>query len=825
MPEYLAPAVYIEEVPSANKPIEGASTSTAAMVGMAARGPINTPTLVTSSGSYTRLFGGLLDPRVYPDALDSLPQAAFGFFANGGSRLYVTRIVGDAATYASADLVGPAPGAATGVTLAAAVPAGAQTLPLSDGTGVAAATRFLIVDGEQSEVVTTSSPPAQTLLVLDGPVAEVADNSAVATQTVTPGTEITDIQNMSIGGSLNIADPSGLASGDVIRLRSTDPAVTATEYVTIATAGTSDIVEPGLRFAHPAATTEAHPVTFVAGNADQTNGPTLAGSSALVVDDSSGFGPGDVVIIGTGATRQIRTVVAAPPVASLGAPLTGAHAAGATVVRATEMLRVHARYPGAWGNALSVRAAPAALLTTTLAAPADPNGASVVLVSTFGLFPGSTLAIGAPGAVQTAVVDTVNHNTKQVKLVGTLNATGAPMGAPVVSAEFNLLVDRIENGKVVESESFTGLAMHANHARYALTSVGGFDIAEDRPSDLGGSELIRLSDSTLDNDGVDIAGAAAIRLGVPAANAEWRLAGGDDDIGGVNDQSFIGNFSDDPEDRTGIQALENEPSVSMIAVPGRTSIAVQGALLDHAEKMRYRFAVIEPRAGAKIAEARAHRQNFDRKNGAIYYPWINVADPFGPDGAVTRVPPSGHVMGIIARTDVTRGVWKAPANEVVNGALRFDAALTKGEQDILNPVHVNCFRDFRTVGRGLRLYGARTLSSDPEWKYVNVRRTVLFIEQSLDSGLQWAVFEPNAEPLWASVKQSITNFLIGLWRSGGLEGTTQDEAFFVQVGYDLTMTQSDIDNGRMIVVIGVAPVKPAEFVIVRISQKTREATA
>ena len=303
------------------------------------------------------------------------------------------------------------------------------------------------------------------------------------------------------------------------------------------------------------------------------------------------------------------------------------------------------------------------------------------------------------------------------------------------------------------------------------------------------------------------------------------MEGGDDDVAGVTDQSFIGAFSDDPEDRTGIQALENEPSISLVAVPGRTSVAVQGALLDHAEKMRYRFAVIEPRAGAKINDARAHRQNFDRKNGAIYYPWINVADPFGPDGAITRVPPAGHVMGIIARTDNTRGVWKAPANEVVNGALRFDSAITKGEQDILNPVHVNCFRDFRTVNRGLRLYGARTLSSDPEWRYVNVRRTVLFIEQSLDNGLQWAVFEPNAEPLWASVKQSITNFLIGLWRSGGLEGTTQDEAFFVQVGYNLTMTQGDIDNGRMIVVVGVAPVKPAEFVIVRISQKTREATA
>lgn len=824
MPEYLAPAVYIEEVPSANKPIEGASTSTAAMVGMAARGPVNTPTLVTSSGSYARLFGGMLDPRVYPDALDSMPHAALGFFANGGSRLYVVRIVGQDATYASADLFGPAPGAAAGVALAAAAPAGATTIALTSAAGIAADATFTIVDGDRSETVTVTGAPAQTLLVLDGPVDTVADDAAVVAQAVTDGAAIPGLRAMAAGGGLNIDGASTLSAGTVVRLRSTNPDVFATEYVTIAADDSFDIVESGLRYAHLVDSTEAHVVTFAAGNANQADGETVSGSSIVTLDDASGFGADDVVIIGAGADRQVRTVRAVPPVATLDAPLAAPHALGVTVVQAAPMLRVHARYPGAWGNALTVRATPASLLGTTLAEAAPANAQSVVLVSTFGLFPGSTLAIGAQGAVQTVRVLSVNHVTKEVTLAAPLNP-GIAAGAPAASAEFNLLVDRVENGKVVESESFTGLAMHADHARYAGTSIGSFDRATGLPSGLGASELVRISSLTLDDGGADVADAAAIRLGTPVAGAVWRMSGGDDDVANVTDDSFIGEFSDDPEDRTGIQALENEPSISMVAVPGRTSIAVQGALLNHAEKMLYRFAVIEPPAGAKINDARAHRQNFDRKNGAIYYPWINVPDPFGGDGAIISVPPSGHTMGIFARTDVTRGVWKAPANEVVNGALRFDAALTKGEQDILNPVHVNCFRDFRTVNRGLRLYGARTLSSDPEWRYVNVRRLILFIEQSLDNGLQWAVFEPNAEPLWASVKQSITNFLIGVWRDGGLEGVTQDEAFFVQVGYDLTMTQADIDNGRMIVVIGVAPVKPAEFVIVRISQKTREATA
>ncbi|MFC4260988.1 phage tail sheath family protein [Marinobacter lacisalsi] len=179
---------------------------------------------------------------------------------------------------------------------------------------------------------------------------------------------------------------------------------------------------------------------------------------------------------------------------------------------------------------------------------------------------------------------------------------------------------------------------------------------------------------------------------------------------------------------------------------------------------------------------------------------------------------------MIARTDVQRGVHKAPANEVVRGIREFEKTLNKAEQDILNPLHINCFRDFRSATRGLRLYGARTLSSDPEWKYVNVRRLFLFLEKSIENGMQFAVFEPNSEALWATVKRSLTNFLVTVWRSGALEGVTQEQAFFVNVGLD-TMTQADFDNGRLIVEVGVAPVKPAEFVIFRISQKTREATS
>lgn len=207
----------------------------------------------------------------------------------------------------------------------------------------------------------------------------------------------------------------------------------------------------------------------------------------------------------------------------------------------------------------------------------------------------------------------------------------------------------------------------------------------------------------------------------------------------------------------------------------------------------------------------------DSTYAGYYYPWIEVVDP--NTGTKEIVPPGGHIAGIYARSDQETGVHKAPANEVVRGAQGLQLNLTKGEQDILNPKGINCIRQFQ--GRGIRVWGARTTSSDPEWKYLNVRRLFLYLKQSIDEGTQWVVFEPNDQDLWARVKQTIEQFLRTSWRDGALMGTSADEAFFVECG-ESTMTQADIDNGRLICEIGVAPVKPAEFVIFRIGQWTGE---
>jgi phage tail sheath protein FI len=273
----------------------------------------------------------------------------------------------------------------------------------------------------------------------------------------------------------------------------------------------------------------------------------------------------------------------------------------------------------------------------------------------------------------------------------------------------------------------------------------------------------------------------------------------------------------------GIEALERIDEISLLVVPDEVRFpanTVTGALINQCERLRDRFAVVSAvQAPGNIAGFRPPR---DTSYAAFYHPWIDVFNP--RLNRATPVPPTGHVAGIIARTDIERGVHKAPANEVVVGAGRLVTSVTFADQTILNPRGVNCIRDFGAEGRGIRLWGARTMSSDPEWKYVNVRRLFLYLEESIDEGTQWVVFEGNNEELWAKVRRTIENFLVRVWRSGALMGTTQDEAFFVRCDRS-TMTQDDIDNGRLICLIGVAPVKPAEFVIFRISQKTADASS
>ena len=277
-----------------------------------------------------------------------------------------------------------------------------------------------------------------------------------------------------------------------------------------------------------------------------------------------------------------------------------------------------------------------------------------------------------------------------------------------------------------------------------------------------------------------------------------------------------------------LAALDAIDGISIIAAPGSSASAthaqaIRTELVTNAEaRGAYRIAVLDGPPAQTVGQIRNVRATMDSDHAALYHPWVIVSNPDARPGDRSRpleiaVPPSGHVSGIYARNDAERGVYKAPANEVVTGALRFESAITMGQQEVLNPEGINVLRSFR--GRGHRVWGARLASSDPEFKYVNVRRYFNYIASTLDRGTQWVVFEPNNDQLWERVTATVSDFLYDEWTSGALLGRTQDEAYFVRCSRS-TMTQADIDNGRLICEVGMAIVYPAEFVIFRIGQKT-----
>ncbi len=297
-------------------------------------------------------------------------------------------------------------------------------------------------------------------------------------------------------------------------------------------------------------------------------------------------------------------------------------------------------------------------------------------------------------------------------------------------------------------------------------------------------------------------------------------------VGVADEGSIVGEETDDGV-RTGLQSLKEIDDVSILCIPGITDDTVQLEMITHCADMGDRFCIFDSKIGENLEKIQERKNKLisDKGIGALYYPWIKTAvEKKDYTGKVVLenmlIPPSGAMAGIYARSDTERGVHKAPANEVVRGVLELERTITKAEQDILNPKNINCIRAFQ--GRGIRVWGARTIApKGSEWKYINVRRLFLFLEESIDESTQWVVFEPNNEALWARVVQTISNFLLGIWKSGALMGTSPEEAFFVKCDRS-TMTQDDIDNGKLIVLVGLAATKPAEFVIFKIGQWTAD---
>ena len=468
-------------------------------------------------------------------------------------------------------------------------------------------------------------------------------------------------------------------------------------------------------------------------------------------------------------------------------------------------LELEAADPGAWGNGINVQvfhtsaasAAVQAIVTNVVA------NDTVQLSTGSGFYAGAIVEFDLGQSKVYAQVTAVNGRSITVATpFGATTDLDPDAGTATTMArtcEFRLVVSY--DGV---TEDYDGLSLNDTTSRYYQTVINNVSTLVRVPSTV-------VADTTTEDPFTQPSAADGLTL---------ALAGGLDGSA-PSDADYVG-VDNGPGQRTGIAALADIDEVSLVAAPGMVSQTIQNALIAHCELLLDRFAVLDPDYASNNAleNIQDQRNLYDTKYAALYFPNIKAFDPL--TGGEIVLPPSGHVLGLYAKTDIERGVHKAPANVVVGSITGLDLTINKGEQDILNPRNINVIRDFRASGRGYRVWGARCLTSDSQWKYVPVRRLFIFVEESLDEGLQWVVFEPNAEPLWARVRQSISNFLVRVWRDGALMGTTPEEAYFVRCDRT-TMTQDDIDNGRLIILVGIAPVKPAEFVIVRIQQYTAEA--
>jgi phage tail sheath protein FI len=758
MPEYLSPGVYVEEVDAGPRPIAGVSTSTVGMVGVTQRGPTTgKPKLVTNFLEFQTTFGGFL-PEPDPAIRDAWAENP----AEGGRWwLFPLAVKGFFDN-------------------------GGQRLYVKRvASGDAQAATGTLRQGRVSLVTQDAAAGATTLqvnhLVGFTGVDQIGifrgdTGTAIGTATITGYNAATGRVQLSAGPTEQVKAPRGdyiqvgeRVAVDSLRFAASGPGSWGrTIQVRIQPSVSATLpVLPDLEQGELI-------MTQVAEDAPVDN-PTLQVNAVPGLDALT---PPFQVLINN---RRFQVV--------------GATAANGRL----ELTLPDGTRHALWRSGLAVR-----VVRSALGADAGPQDSL-------------TLRVGGSNRLYEGAVAQLDTGTRLTDL-----RVQSVTGEVVVFEPFG------RNGALPE-EIFENdrLSLVEATVDTRFTDPGGGSVTEtfrnlrltgEAPGSVvgtlaGRSRLVRAT--TL--DGIDI---DPHNFPVPESGTWLTLADdGSDAFEGLDVGDFVGTDGGSGK-RTGIVALEDIDEIAVCAVPGVWAGTVESALVTHCEQLKDRFAILDPQDDLDIEGIQAFREPFDTKYAALYYPWLVVNDP--STGQFVEVPPSGHIAGIYARTDTERGVHKAPANAVIRGIRLADGIaqdVTKRHQDLLNPRGINALRFF--PGLGQRVWGARTLSSDTSWKYINVRRLFLFLEESIDEGTQWVVFEPNDEPLWALVRQTVSNFLTTVWRTGALAGTTADEAFFVHCDRS-TMTDDDIANGRLICVIGVAPVFPAEFVIFRIQQKTRE---
>lgn len=875
MAEYLTPGVYIEEIPSGPVPIQGVSTSTIGFVGMAQRGPTQ-PKLLTSWIDYQRWYGGYTDPDKQEGYL---PWSVQGFFENGGQRAFVARIAKQNAATANrliaADPLYAAHSIAeslTGAVNEAEVVKGEAEARQSAAEAGSDDAKAAADDVKRAQNLIAALTPAQT---------QAEANAVSAVKALTAGAPAAA---EAAGKAVIYLDLTARITVEGKELVDEAYDISRKLAKAAAESGSADAKTEADAYAKVAKDLDAILAKMVTGLKTAT-------ANAKKVSDKAAAGEEDSATINTmqGVASGFLTANLTPMTEKMGMapPSEDDYPADPPA------LIVSASGPGQWGNNIVVKVGEAVQRDETANPPRpwfslevmyydggvpvpfmDPDNANNVVKPGFRtpdvreFFDNLSMDPNSPHYVMTQV----NSSSKLIavapgnlpvppqipdpdaRLIQSassshefLTADKQPgtgmfiwareMGEVGNDIEISLEAVPQTNGASAE----TVLKMSVTPGEGAAESYDGMAITKLPTYVNRVSKLIKLSwDPLISAEALKTMQPAVVEgtKGVSICITEdgtgprANLEGGKDGNAGLPAKAYYEgsnpeNIKKPPEMQSGLEGLKHIRNISLLCIPDEG--IVQGltqSIVQQCEELKNRFGVLQFKASP--GDVQNIVPLIDTSYAAVYYPWINVLHPI--KNKPVLIPPGGHIAGVYAGTDVSRGVFKAPANETLMGPLLQDIGdtgplatkINDGQQAILNPKGVNCIRDFRTEGRGILVWGARTQSTDGQWRYLNVRRTFIFVEQSVKLGTQWVVFEPNDEFTWTRVAASVTNFLTTVWKSGALFGTTPQEAFFVRCDAT-TMTQDDIDNGRLVCYVGIAPVKPAEFVVFRFSQKTASA--
>ncbi len=471
-------------------------------------------------------------------------------------------------------------------------------------------------------------------------------------------------------------------------------------------------------------------------------------------------------------------------------------------------IQVDALNEGTWGNKIRVSVGiPKRVHRTVLLADVPPGATKARVDVTKGFEPGSVVRL--TDGRQEAFVKVTRVDGREIHWEKPTPTLIPSAKGTAEAVEFKLTITGEE-----DFEIFDNLAMDPAHSRYFERVINGQ------------SRFVTVK---------DLRSATEIPYNFPQAMTESLLEGGRDGSEYVTPEDYVG-FSRGPQSRRGLWAYEEVEDLGLLCLPdlmksavesrgfrGEKDVeAVQKAAIDFCERNRYVFAILDPPPALAPVLVREWRDKFDSRFAALYYPWVKVLDPFAERGGQTiAIPPCGHVAGIIAKMDDEVGTHKPPANEPMNDVIALERPIDKDLQDVLYPEGINCIRFFR--GRGIRIWGSRTLSSDTLWRHVNVTRVFAMIAKTIEFGTQWAPFEPNGPELWKMLVRLISTFLTDLWRQGYLVGETPEQAFYVKCDED-TNPPEVRDAGEVICEIGVAIVRPLEFIVFRIGQRTKDIT-